>query len=108
MIKEMESFVPQPKGAKSTDTSVPASSGSSEDDELMKAIDLVVESDQASSSFLMRKMHFGYAKSARLIDEMEEMGIVGPLEGSKRKVIISKQQWYEMKMNRLESDINEE
>ena len=108
MIKEMESFVPQPKGVKTADTSVPASSGGSEDDELMKAIDLVVESDQASSSFLMRKMHFGYAKSARLIDEMEEMGIVGPLEGSKRKVIISKQQWYEMKMNRLESDINEE
>ena len=104
MIKEMEAFVPQPKGAK-VDTSIDTAGNSgSEDDELMRAIDIVVESDQASSSFLMRKMRFGYAKAARLIDQMEEMGIVGPLEGSKRKVIISKQQWYEMKMNRLESE----
>lgn len=106
MLKEMESYTPQSGGARS-EGSAPVS-GSSDDDELMQAIEIVIESDQASSSFLMRKMHFGYAKSARLIDQMEEMGIVGPLEGSKRKVIISKQQWYEMKMNRVENSNAEE
>ena len=97
ILKEMESYTPQPAGVKA-DTS--PSSADSDDDELNQAIDLVIEADQASSSFLMRKMKIGYAKSARLIDEMEEMGIVGPLEGSKRKVIMPKQQWLEMKMNR--------
>ena len=103
MIKEMESYIPAAGGVKA-DTGTSADEAGSEDDELMRAIDIVVENDQPSSSFLMRKMRVGYAKSARLIDEMEEMGIVSPIEGSKRRVLISKQQWYEMKMNRLESD----
>lgn len=103
MIKEMESYIPAAGGVKA-DTGTSADEAGSEDDELMRAIDIVVENDQPSSSFIMRKMRVGYAKSARLIDEMEEMGIVSPIEGSKRRVLISKQQWYEMKMNRLESD----
>ena len=106
MLREMESYIPVAGGVKAESDS--SSSGDSDNDELMRAIDLVVEFDQPSSSFLMRKMHVGYAKSARLIDEMEEMGIVSPLDGTKRKVIISKQQWYEMKMNRIESDVGEE
>lgn len=107
MIKEMESYIPSVGGSKAEAGSCDVGGGD-DNDELMRAIDLVVEFDQPSSSFLMRKMHVGYAKSARLIDEMEEMGIVSPLDGTKRKVIISKQQWYEMKMNRIENDANEE
>ena len=54
----------------------------------------------ASTSLLQRKLKLGYARAARIIDMMEEKGIVGPFEGSKpRKVLISKQRYMEMKMN---------
>jgi S-DNA-T family DNA segregation ATPase FtsK/SpoIIIE len=60
------------------------------DDLLPTAITLVVEEGQASISFLQRKLKVGYARAARLVDEMEERGIVGGHEGSKpRKVLVS-------------------
>ncbi|NMP36905.1 MAG: DNA translocase FtsK [Clostridiales bacterium] len=70
----------------------------SESDELLpKAIEVVVEAQMASTTLLQRKLKLGYARAARIIDELAERGIVGPFEGSKpRKVLISKQQWYEM------------
>lgn len=65
---------------------------------LPQAIELVVELGQASISILQRKFKIGYARAARLIDQMEARGIVGGFEGSKpRKVLITKQQWEEMK-----------
>lgn len=70
-----------------------------EDEMLPSAIEIVVESGQASTSMLQRKLKLGYARAARLIDAMEEKGIVGPFEGSKpRQVLISKERWIEMKM----------
>lgn len=80
-----------------------ASSESNDDtDELMdKAIEAVVEAGQASTSLLQRRIKVGYARAARIIDEMEQRGIVGGFEGSKpRQVLISKERWYEMKMNK--------
>ena len=70
------------------------------DDEMLPAaIECVVETGQASTSLLQRKLKLGYARAARIIDEMESRGIVGPFEGSKpRQVLISRQQWIEMKM----------
>ncbi len=67
-------------------------------DEMMpKAIEVVVENQMASTTLLQRKLKLGYARAARLMDALEEKGIVGPFEGSKpRKVLISKQQWMEM------------
>ncbi|MCR2042716.1 DNA translocase FtsK 4TM domain-containing protein [Anaerosalibacter massiliensis] len=63
-----------------------------EDELLPEAINLVIEEDQASISLLQRKLRIGYARAARLIDEMEERGIVGGHEGSKpRKVLIDKE-----------------
>jgi S-DNA-T family DNA segregation ATPase FtsK/SpoIIIE len=51
----------------------------------------------ASTTLLQRKLKLGYARAARIVDELEQRGIVGPFEGSKpRKVLISKQQWMEM------------
>ena len=62
------------------------------DDLLMEAINLVVEEGQASISLLQRKLRIGYARAARIIDQMEERGIIGGYEGSKpRKVLISKE-----------------
>ena len=61
------------------------------------AIGVVVELGQASVSLLQRRLKLGYARAARLVDQMEERGIVGPFEGSKpRQVLITKDQWREM------------
>ena len=77
-----------------------AASGEMEDEMLPNAIEVVVEAGIASTSLLQRKLKLGYARAARIVDMMEERGIVGPFEGSKpRKVLISKQQWMEMRMN---------
>ncbi len=70
------------------------------DDKLEEAIRVVVEAGQASTSSLQRRLKLGYGRAARLIDIMEEMGIVGPSEGSKpRQVLMSKEQYYERQMN---------
>lgn len=64
------------------------------------AIDTVVESGQASTSLLQRRLKIGYARAARLVDEMEQRGVVGPFEGSKpRQVLLSRERWQEMKLN---------
>lgn len=82
------------------------SSGNSEsgdidtsDERLEEAIDFVVESGTCSTSSLQRRLKLGYGRAARLVDIMEEMGIVGPLEGSKpRQVLMTKQEWAERKL----------
>lgn len=66
-----------------------------------EAVRCVVEAGQASTSLLQRRLRLGYARAGRLVDEMEQMGIVGPHEGSKpRQVLISWQQYLEMAQNR--------
>ena len=70
-----------------------------EDDVVDRAIEAVVEAGEASTSYLQRKLKLGYARAARVMDEMEERGIVGPKDGSKpRAVLVSRQQWLEMKL----------
>ncbi len=73
--------------------------GADESDEyLPNAVEVVVEAGMASTTLLQRKLKLGYARAARIIDELAERGIVGPFEGSKpRKVLITKEQWYEMR-----------
>lgn len=76
--------------------------GSGEEDELlMEAIDVVINGGQASVSMLQRRLKLGYSRAARIVDQMEERGIVGPFEGSKpRQILISKEDWQEMKLRR--------
>ena len=75
-------------------------SGEEGDDMLPDAIEVAVDAGQISTSMLQRKLKLGYARAARIVDEMEERGIIGPFEGSKpRKVLISRQQWLEMCAN---------
>ena len=73
---------------------------SGDNDELLpRAIELVVDAGQASVSLIQRKFKVGYARAARIVDQMEARGIVGGFEGSKpRQILISKQQWQEMQM----------
>lgn len=76
---------------------------------LPDAIECVVEAGVASTSLLQRRLKLGYARAARIIDEMEQRGIVGPFEGSKpRQVLISRQQWIEMKMRENEQGASQQ
>lgn len=71
---------------------------SDEDPLLYDAIDIVLNQEQASISFLQRKLKVGYARAARIVDQIEEMGIIGPHEGSKpRKLLMTKEQIEAMK-----------
>lgn len=64
-----------------------------------EAIKCVIDNGQASTSLLQRRLRLGYARAGRLIDEMEQMGIIGPRDGSKpRQVLITYQQWLERNM----------
>ena len=68
------------------------------DEMLPQAVDVILETGQASVSMLQRRLKLGYARAARIIDEMEEKGIVGPFQGSKpRSILITKEQWAVMK-----------
>lgn len=76
-----------------------APDGVSDDyDELLPAaIEVVLDLGQASVSMLQRRLKLGYGRAARLVDQMEEKGVVGPFEGSKpRQLLITKEQWQEM------------
>ncbi len=60
------------------------------------AVECVLEAGQASTSMLQRRLKLGYARAARIVDQMAEKGIVGPYEGSKpRQILITKAQWME-------------
>ena len=64
------------------------------DDMLPAAVDVILETGQASVSMLQRRLKLGYARAARIVDEMEDKGIVGPFQGSKpRTILITKEQW---------------
>ena len=68
------------------------------DEMLPAAVDVILETGQASVSMLQRRLKLGYARAARIVDEMEEKGIVGPFVGSKpRAILITKEQWQSMK-----------
>ena len=71
---------------------------------LMEAIDVVVETGQASTSFIQRRFKVGYARAGRIIDQMEERGIISGFQGSKpREVLMSKERWEELKMGTTET-----
>ena len=75
----------------------------SDEDIFERAIEVVVEAGQASTSSLQRRLKLGYARAARIMDELEEKGIIGPYEGAKpRRVLMSKEQFAERKMRRLQ------
>ena len=74
----------------------------SDGDELLPAaVEVVLETGQASVSMLQRRLKLGYSRAARLVDQMEERGIVGPFEGSKpRQLLIDKAKWQELQMSK--------
>lgn len=75
----------------------PSSDGDS-DPLIMEAVDVILDAGQASTSYLQRRLKVGYARAARLMDELEDRGIVGPQDGSKpRELLITRSQWQEIK-----------
>ncbi len=67
-----------------------------------QAIEVVVAAGQASTSNLQRRLRLGYGRAARIMDELEKMGVIGPYEGAKpRKVLITKEQWNERKLRNM-------
>ena len=62
-------------------------------------MEVVLETGQASVSMLQRRLKLGYSRAARLVDQMEERGYVGPFEGSKpRQLLITREKWQELQM----------
>ena len=99
VLHEIEKNVAEKeKGAKGAGTpTAEESSGGDYDELLPSAIEVVVETGMASVSMLQRRLKLGYSRAARLVDQMEEKGVVGPFEGAKpRQVLITKEQWQEM------------
>ena len=90
------------KGGKGAPSGAAPEPVADEGDELLPAaIDVVMETGQASVSMLQRRLKLGYSRAARIVDEMEQRGIVGPFEGSKpRQILISREEWQEMKLRR--------
>ena len=96
VLKEIEKNAAQ-TGKKPAATAADPEPNSEEldgDEMLPQAVDVILETQQASVSMLQRRLKLGYARAARIVDEMEEKGIVGPFQGSKpRAILITKEQW---------------
>ena len=93
--KEIENKAVQEKGSsKFTDN---GESGENLDPLFDDAVDVVIETGKASTSFLQRKLGVGYSRGSKIMDQMEEKHIISPQDGSKpRKILITKQQWIQL------------
>lgn len=99
VIAEVEENTPQPKDSGSVGSD--NVSVNPDDDLVNQAISIIVQTNNASTAFLQRKLKLGFPRAARIMDEIEEMGIIGPQEGSKaRKINITKEEWAEMQARR--------
>lgn len=95
VIKDIESMAVKEKKKAGMDEE--DSFDNPDDEMLTKAIEVAVEAQQVSATFLQRRLRVGYARAARLIDEMNQRGVIGPSEGSKpRKVLLTREAWLEM------------
>ena len=103
VMNEIERQAAKEKAAKS---GMPEDAVEDDGDSMLnEAIECVIDAGQASTSLLQRKLRLGYARAARIVDQMEERGIVGPYEGSKpRQVLISKEQYLEMKAGQSDGE----
>ena len=105
VMKEIEKSAQQTGSKKTATASDPDPSDEElEGDEMLPAaVDVILETGQASVSMLQRRLKLGYARAARIVDEMEEKGIVGPFQGSKpRSILITKEQWQARKNGQAE------
>ena len=103
ILDAVDNFVPQTKGDHGSVSESGFDSGSDED-YIVKGAEVAVNAGQVSTTLLQRKLKLGYARASRIMDALEERGIVGPAEGAKpRKVLMSKLQYDEWKMRMIEN-----
>lgn len=102
IIQAVESCIPVTKNDK-TDSADSQFAAGSDEDYVEKAMAVAVENGQLSTSMLQRKLKLGYARAARIMDELEEMGVIAPSEGAKpRKVLMSRLQYDERRVRKLD------
>lgn len=100
-----ENIIESIEKANSTDKEKDLEDDDDTDPLLMEAIETIVETGQASTSFIQRRFKVGYARAGRIIDQVEERGIISGYQGSKpREVLISKERWQELKMSSQEAE----
>ncbi len=99
VMQKIEESV-QDKDKKGGGSGAAAAADDSDGDELLPAaVEVILETGQASVSMLQRRLKLGYSRAARLVDQMEERGYVGPFEGSKpRQLLITRAKWQEIQM----------
>lgn len=91
VVHEVEQNMPKPKDDDGADITI-----NPDDDLVNQAITIIVETGNASTAFLQRKLKLGFPRAARIMDDIEAMGIIGPQEGAKpRKILLTKEEWYE-------------
>ena len=110
VIAKIEESVQEKEKGGAKGAAAPSEPAEDEGDELLPAaVEVVLETGQASVSMLQRRLKLGYSRAARLVDQMEERGIVGPFEGSKpRQLLITRAQWQEMQMGGVPEGGDEE
>ncbi len=98
VMEEIEKKALQAENKNTPSVAEPTAEELSGDEMLPAAVDVILETGQASVSMLQRRLKLGYARAARIVDEMEEKGIVGPFAGSKpRAILVTKEQWNMMR-----------
>ncbi len=104
VMDEIEKKAAQTGNAKAAAAEAEPNDAEMEGDEMLPAaVDVILETGQASVSMLQRRLKLGYARAARIVDEMEELGIVGPFQGSKpRSILVTKEQWEAMRGGQTE------
>jgi len=107
IMEEIEKKAIQTGNNKSAQTEPEPSSDELAGDEMLPAaVDVILETGQASVSMLQRRLKLGYARAARIVDEMEERGIVGPFVGSKpRAILVTKEQWESMRSGQTSAQL---
>jgi len=99
VMEEIEKKAAQAVNKQQSDEKPDANANELDGDEMLPdAVNVILETGQASVSMLQRRLKLGYARAARIVDEMEEKGIVGPFVGSKpRAILVTKEQWEAMR-----------
>jgi S-DNA-T family DNA segregation ATPase FtsK/SpoIIIE len=101
IVEAVENYVPQTKNDRGASDS--GYEAGTDEDLIVRAAEVAVNNGQLSTTMLQRKLKLGYARASRIMDELEDLGIVSEAEGSKpRKVLMSKMQFDDWKLRKLE------
>ncbi len=107
--QEIERNAAQEKGKKGAAATASDDADGDYDEKLPAAVDVILDAGQASTALLQRKLKLGYARAARIVDQLEEKGIVGPYAGAKgREILITRAQWMEMQATGADESLFEE